>query len=242
MAFSDDESDMIIDSLAELTEKACMAVALAKEKQSNTRQVIYADDDGNDALLTVYGWRYHSWKSGDTLDLLANKHLGSPDYADIIAYFNGIKNEAAVNAGEKIKIPILTQDTKNERNKIYAEPEKQDSYGADIELDDEGDFSVIGGSFKTISGKDNLAQGVFLRLATATEKRIRLSTYGIRAAIGDALAVESYLISAITQTVQADPRISSIKEISVKGSGDKIYITISCEDINGEASSFEGEV
>ena len=242
MALDNDTTDSITDALAEMAEKACIAMALAKEKQTNVEQVVYVDEDGNDAVISVYGFRYHTWKSSDTLDLLAAEYLGDADYASVIAYFNGIKNEAAIEAGTKIKIPELNEGAANSSNRIYAEPEKQDTYGADIEIGDDGDFAAFAGDLAAISGKDNLAQGIFNRLSTASGKRLRLASYGIRNSVGDAMAVESYLASAITQTVQADPRVSSLEEITLEGEGDSLHVAISWEDTSGERGSVEGEI
>ena len=242
MTLDNDAADSLADALASLGEKACIAMALAKEKQTNVSQVIYADEDGNDAVMSIYGFRYHSWRSADALDLLAAEYLGDADYADIIAYFNGIKNEAAIEAGTRIKIPVLSESQASSENRIYAEPERQDTYGADIMIGDDGDLGTFAGDLATISGKENLAQGIFMRLSTASGKRLRLASYGIRNAIGDAMAIESYLAAAITQTVQADPRISAINEIMMKGEGDRLHVAISWEDINGEQGAFEGEV
>ena len=242
MAFDNDTTDNITDALAEMAEKACIAMALAKEKQTNVEQVVYVDNDGNDAVISVYGFRYHAWKSSDTLDLLAAEYLGDADYASVIAYFNGIKNEAAIEAGTKIKIPELNEGAANSNNRIYADPEKQDTYGADIEIGDDGDLAAFAGDLAVVSGKDNLAQGLFNRLSTASGKRLRLASYGIRNTVGDAMAVESYLASAITQTVQADPRVSSLEEITLEGDSDRLNVAISWEDINGEQGAFEGEI
>ena len=242
MTLDDDTQDSIIDALAEMAEAACIAAALAKEKQTNVTQVVYVDDDGNDAVILVYGYRQHSWKSSDTLDLLAAEYLGDADYASVIAYFNGIKDEAAIEAGTKIKIPELNEGAADSSNRIYAEPEKQDTYGADIKIGEDGDLAVFAGDLAAISGKENLAQGLFNRLSTASGKRLRLASYGIRDTIGDAQAVQSYLAAAITQTITADPRVSSLEEITLEGAGDSLHVAISWEDVNGEQGAFEGEI
>ena len=242
MTLDDDQKDALVDELAGILEKACVAVALAKEKQSNAEQVIYVDEDGNDAVVSVYGFRRHSWRSSDTLDSLAAECLGDADYASIIAYYNGIRNEAAIEAGTKIRIPLLAETQASSSNRIYAAPERQDTYGADIMIGDDGDLGSFAGDLAVISGKENLAQGIFNRLATASGKRLRLASYGIRASVGDAMAVESYLAGAITQTVQADPRISSLDEITIEGEGDRLRVKISWEDADGEQGAFEGEI
>lgn len=242
LIFDENTGDLLTESLSRMEDSACLALALAKEKQTNRMQVIYVDKDGNDALISIYDWKYHVWKSSDTLDLLAESYLGSADYADVIAYYNNISNESALPAGVKIKIPSLSENESNANNKIYAEPERQDNYGSDIEIGEDGDFAVFAGDFGTLSGKKNLAQAVLMRLTTAGKKRIRLTSYGIRSTVGDTLAVESYLTSAIMQSVMADPRIASLNEISFTGDGDKLHLLISYHDINGDTGVFEGEI
>lgn len=237
-----DRNDILTDLQAQLIENASIIVALAKEKQTNATSVVYVDKDGNDATVTVYDFIYHTWKSTDTFDKLANDILGSPDYGTIIAYFNEVKNESELKAGTKIKIPVLNENASNLNNKIYAMPEKQDNYGIDIALDDSGDIALLGGDIGTIRDKENLAQSIAMRLTTASQKRIRLASYGIRSTIGDPIAIESYLTGSIEQTIKADPRIAEIEDISFSGSGDTLKLEVTYTDINGNAGSYKGEI
>lgn len=237
-----DKEDLLTDYIAQIEEKACVAVALAKEKQTNAAAVIYVDSNGNDATVTVYDFRSHTWKSSDTFDKLAEEFLGSPDYGTVIAYFNGVANESELESGTKIKIPVLTKDSSNTDNRIYAEPSKQENYGIDIRIGDDGDFAVQGGDIKTVGGRDNLTQAIAMRLTTASGKRIRMAAYGIRSTIGDPIAVESYLSGSIEQTIRADPRIKEVNELTFAGDGDKLKLEVVYTDINGDTGTYQGEL
>ena len=237
-----DKSDMLTDYFSQLEEKACTIAALGKSKQTNTQTVVYVARDGNDTAMTVYDFRYHTWKSTDTFDKLANDLLGNPDYGTMIAYFNGIANESEIEAGTKVKIPVLSEDESNAANFIYAVPEKQENYGVDMTLDDGGDFSVAGGDFARVNGRNNLTQAIALRLTTASQKRIRIAAYGIRSSIGDPMAVQSYLLGSIEQTIKADPRISEIEEIAFRGDGDVLQLEVVYMDINGQTGSYKGGI
>lgn len=235
-----DKEDVIIDNCADMMEGSCTLVALAKEKQTNVEQVVYVNNEGEDECVSVYDFKYYTWKSTDTFDKLARDFFGDANYGTMIAYYNGIKNESDMEAGSKIKIPILEESESMMRNKIYAAPDKQENYGIDIKLDSDGNFAVMGNDIGRIEGKDNLVQSIMMRLTTAIRQRIRLSSYGIRNAIGDVMALQSYLVSSIEQTVLSDPRIKSIESLSFKGEGDALYIDIAWIDINGDDGSFEG--
>ncbi len=237
-----DKQDLLTDYLSQLEDNACITVALAKEMQTNAVAVIYVGPDGNDKTITVYDFKYHIWKSTDTFDKLANDYLGNPDYGTVIAYFNSVANESELEAGMKIKIPVLTEDSSNTNNKIYAEPDKQENYGTDIELDTDGDFALLDGDIKTITGRDNLTQAIALRLTTASKKRIRLASYGIRSTIGDPVAVESYLTGSIEQSLKADPRIAEVNELVFKGDGDQLKLEVVYTDINGDTGMYKGDM
>lgn len=237
----EDIKDALIDMNENLVSASCKIVAMIKQKQTLREPVVYVDEEGNDAIVYVYGSRQIRMNSAMTLDALADKYLGNPDYADIIAYYNGIQNEHKIEAGTIIKIPILTANTKDSNNRIYAEPGDTDNYGRDIAIDDDGDFAVSNGDIAVAKGTDNLSQAISMRLTTELGKRIRLNAYGIKAQIGED-AVKNYLISTVEQTVLNDPRLSEINEITVKSEQDKLYIAVDYTDINGNKQKANEEV
>ncbi len=237
-----DRNDILVDSCAAMLENACKMVAMTKEPQTNVMQVVYVDSDGNDAVADVYGFDLHTWKSADTFDRLAADLLGDANLGTLIAYFNEIDVESEIAAGTKIKIPILAKTSNIQGNRIYAMPEKQENYGIDIALNGNGEFDTKDGDFASVKGQDNLSQALMLRLTTASEKRIRLTSYGIRAAIGDTMAMRSYLLSSIEQTVKADPRIKDIEEISFRGNKSALELEITYTDMNGNDGTYMGEI
>jgi hypothetical protein len=119
----------------------------------------------------------------------------------------------------------------------------QENYGRDIFIGEDGDFAVsVSGDFAAISGPDNLFQAINNRLTTAVEKRIRIGVYGIRATIGDPMAIDSYLLGSIERTINEDPRIDRIEDITFEGRGDALFITVTYIDINGNKDEYQGEI
>ena len=239
-----DRQDLITENLSLMADAACKMVAKAKEKQGNAKAVVYVDNDGNDAVAYVYDFTMYTWKSNDTFDKLARDYLGDANLGTLLAYYNEIAVESEVESGTRIKMPILTETQANQNNMIYAEPDRQDNYGIDIAINDSGEFEIKGGDFGTVDGSDNLAQAIGLRLTTASQKRIRLNSYGIKNTIGDPMAIKSYLTSSIDQTIRADPRIKEIEEISYesKNKGDDLQIDVTYTDINGNTGNYKGDL
>jgi hypothetical protein len=237
-----DKMDNIVLVTNRLMDQVCRAMALAKEKQTNVEFVIYVGDDGNDAVVYVYGYKTVKTTSSTTFDKLAREELGDPSLGPLISYYNKVQNEHAQPAGTEIKIPVLTKYDGNLSNRIYAAPESQDNYGRDIALTDSGGFAADCGDFAIVKGPKNLHQALGNRLTTASEKRIRAGAYGLRNSIGDSMALRSYLLASIEQTVKEEPRVERIDEIQSEGKGDKLYIVIAFTDINGNRDSYKGDI
>jgi hypothetical protein len=237
-----DKQDRIVDLVNRLLDQSYRVMAKAKEKQTNVECVVYVDQDGNDAIAYVYDSKTVQMTSTTTFDKLARDYLGNPDLGPLISYYNKIQYEHDLEAGTDIKIPVLTKQESNQYNRIYASPQMQDNYGRDIAIGDDGDFAVAGGDLAVVSGPENLVQAIANRLTTASEKRIRIGAYGIRTAIGDPMAINSYLLGSIEQTVKEDPRIERIDDIYFEGKGDALFITLTYTDINGNRDNYEGKI
>jgi hypothetical protein len=237
-----DKKDKLVDLFNRLLDQSYRVMALAKEKQTNIECVVYVDNNGNDAIAYVYNYKTVQMTSTTTFDKLAKDHLGDPNLGSVISYYNKIQFEHAVPAGTDINIPILIKKDQNQNNRIYATPEMQDNYGRDIAIADNGDFAVKNGDLAVVSGPNNLSQAIENRLSTASTKRLRLGAYGIKAKLGDPLAIESYLFGSIEQTVKEDPRIDKIEEIYIEGKDDALYISVMYTDINGNQDKYEGKI
>jgi hypothetical protein len=238
-----DRQDRITLLLNKLMDSVFRAAALCKEKQTNIESVVYVKEDGNDGVAFIYDYKVEIMKSSTTFDNLAQTYYGDPSKGPIIAYYNKIQNEHKIEAGTAVKIPVLSKTISNQGNKIYASPDMQDNYGRDIALTDTGGFAVSpGGDFAVVIGRENLAQALGNRFTTSSEKRIRLGVYGIRAAIGDTIAINSFLFGSIERTAKEDPRIERIDDIKFYGKKDALHITVTYTDINGNQDTYKGEV
>ena len=237
-----DRNDIAIDLLNQLQDQIFRVMAIAKEKQTNIECITYVDNNGNDSIAYVYDYKKIKLTNTKTFDKVAQEYYGNPDLGSLIAFYNKIQFEHNIPVGTEIKIPIISKQTQNQNNRIYASPKMQDNYGRDISLNTDGDFAVIRGDLAVVSGNNNLYQSITNRLTTAIGKRIRNGTYGIRATIGDTVAIDSYLFGSIEMTVKEDPRIEKIEEISIEGSGDALYININYKDINGNTDVIQEEI
>ena len=239
---ADDRNDGTVLLLNRMLDSMFRATALSKEKQTGTESIVCTDRDGNDTAVFVYGFKTVRLAGTATFDALAADHLGDPSLGPLVAYYNKIQNEHGVEAGTEIRIPVLEKTRGSLGNRIYAVPEMQDTYGRDIALDSNGDFAVSCGDFAAVYGRDNLAQAVGNRLATSGGKRIRMGAYGIRAATGDTLSLNSFLLASIEQTVSEDPRIERVDAVEFSGIKDTLRIRVTYTDIAGNRDTHTGEI
>jgi hypothetical protein len=195
----------------------------------------------NATIVLSYGNKNVTITDTDTLESLAQTYYGSPDRAIDIATYNGIASLEEVSVGSTIKIPILQKSKAAGNNRIYARREDRDNYGKDILINDNGMVEAsVTGDFKLTGDVTNLEQAVLLRLKESVRKRIRLNMYGIKTNISDPSASVAYIISSIDMTMRAEPRISEVDNISFKGAGDTLDVTVDYRDINNISGNFTG--
>ncbi len=198
---------------------------------------------GTQRLVLSYGDSEAMLKSTDTLESLAAHYYGSPDRALDIAAYNGVASIDELQPGSPIRIPVLRQSQRNAQNRIYARPEDRDNYGRDIALTDDGFIRASpNGDYMTVSGADNLAQAVLLRLRESVNKRVRLNAYGIRTNISDPTAGVAYILSSVDLTVRSDPRVKSVDNIRFSGAGDALDIRVDYSDIDGAGGGTAGRI
>lgn len=236
-----DIQDKLVAEVYDIDDNINKMKKLAKETYANCETIIYVDENGNDASIIVYDHKNMIWKSSDTFDAIAEKEYGDASFGALLAYYNGIKKEFEIEAGTKIKLPIFTKDKNILENKVYYPPMQKELYGRDIGIDDNGNLKTFGGDFAIISDKSNLTQGLLNRLTTAFAKRIRLTSYGIRAEIGEPSIVKSYVLSSVEQTVLADPRVAEVTEINLDGKGDKMNVSVLYIDHNNIQGKATGD-
>lgn len=219
---------------------------IVKEVSRSSSQNSLAVDPGNsktsDEVIPIYGYMTQTVSDADTWDGLALKYYNDTSYSKILATYN-LSQGIDLVMGNKIKIPIINQaKSMNVNNLIYAEPEKLDNYGIDIQLDNDGNLDTLRGDFSLVSESRNLSQAINNRLCTTLNSRIRLNVYGIKTIIGGTDIANAYIISSIEKTMMQDPRVKSIEGIAFKGMGDVITVSVTYTDINGEKQIYGGRI
>ena len=139
-------------------------------------------------------------------------------------------NGQPLQAGDTLFIPQLIESDNN----VY--PKKGDTtFFTDLKLDSTGDLVLKDSDLATISGVDNLKQGLINRLLTEQGTFRYSPSYGIPAIIGASVDSKTVAIlsSTINNQLRSDPRISSVKDVNILVDGDQL--AVSCESlvING---------
>ena len=172
-------------------------------------------------------------EQGDTLTNLAAKYLGDARQWKILAIFNALQPPYisdqnlpyTLGVGETILIPGFGKSDRRRASLAtlgvpYDAPPLEHFLGVDALLEDgpdgRADFVVdtAGGSvdIKLVRGLDNLSQGLRTRIRTERGSDILYRNLGMRRVIGvgvTALDLEQVQYTII-DTIQADPRVSSV--------------------------------
>ena len=189
-------------------------------------------------VLVTYGHFILVASSETRLDALAKKIYGSPDYADMLATYNGIVGDSEIFPGMNLKIPFLSYTQAQRFNEVYS-PDG-DFYGSDIALDDSNDLQL--GEFNdyaTTDGEANLAQAVNLRMSEQDGARVRLDLYGIKMGGGgfDAFSA-AVMITSIRESLLQDARFRAVTGFSVRSEGDGMQLAFTVETETGGAVGF----
>ena len=217
---------------------------LSKNLNDISVAVIPGEMNENDRVITTYGYKVVALSDAETSwDQLAQDYYGDPSMSNILATYNNLPTDEPLKAGQSILIPNLNiADSKTSENEVYNSPDIKDNYGKDIFIEDK-DFGIYNGDLALVDGVNNLEQALLNRYSTLIGARIRVEAYGIQASIGDALSATSALIQAsVHQTTVEDPRVDSVEDISFKGKGDSLTVSVIYIDKNGAKRNFGGTI
>jgi len=221
--------------LSDLTEQEAEIVENLLDKSIDEQDVVY-----------VYGHISIKIDSTTSLEKLALEYYGDASLQELIAVYNKLEDSTDLEIGSTLKVPVLIQGDVPSNNFIYSQ-DLIDVYGADILLDNLGN-PVIGesGDYLRVGGVDNVIQALNLRLNQSLGSRLRLTVYGINANVGSAanrFAPISYILANIKETVMQDPRVSNVLNSSLRGDGDKLYISFDTHTIKvGDSIPFKGGI
>lgn len=190
------------------------------------------------SFILTYGEIEITATSETRLDVLAKKIYGSPDYADLIAKYNGITGDVDIEPGMKIKVPNINYTTTLRDSEIYSFT--PDTYGTDISLSDNGDLVLAEyNDFGSTTGEGNISQAIVLRLSESLGARIRVPDYGIKNGGGayDPFTI-AVLVTSIRETLLQDPRIATVYRFTFQQDGDTISLHFDVELTSGQTSSY----
>jgi hypothetical protein len=198
--------------------------------------------DGQSQTITVYGRQFVAVPTGIKLESIALSAYGDPDYAKIIADYNGITSNSDLSAGQILAIPVIDDSREDFGNQVF-DVEGRDFHGTDISIAG-GELVILdSGDYGTISGKENLLQSITMRLSEDLGGRLRDTTYGITQMIGMAnveIEPATYIATAIRDTVMQDPRVREITGLRFRGEGDKLFVNFDFTSNAGENITYQG--
>lgn len=221
-----------------------VSASVSKNLNDISLAVIPGESGEDDRVITTYGYKVVALTDAETSwDQLAMDYYGDATLSNLLATYNNLPTDEPLKAGQSILIPNLNMaDSKTSENEVYNTPDVKDNYGKDLLIKDK-DFGVYNGDIAVIDGVENLEQALLNRYSTLIGARIRVEAYGIQASIGDALSATSALIQAsVHQTTVEDPRVDSVEDISFKGKGDSLTVSVIYIDKNGAKRNFGGTI
>ena len=149
--------------------------------------------------------------------------------------FKKIGIDGIIIPGDKIKIPAgftvsdpifdANIDDTNKSTDPLTDSEK--ALGVDLEVTPEGDIAIFSNDAKLIAGKDNLIQGLFLKLAYDLGDVLSDETIGVGSLVGNKQMSALKVRDIVAHTIESDPRIESINDFYLQQAGSESHIYVS---------------
>lgn len=199
-------------------------------------------------LTTIFGWGrlrlgYMQWSSemqaGFTaaqLAALPQQNLlylvGVPNHtygsgAPVAVYADpALQRSFVLGTGMLLRLPA---DASSSNVLLISDSEYRDLLGTDLALGRDGTLSLALRDLATVSGVDNLAQALRIRLTTELGELIRYPDYGnaLLARIGSTdPSLRLFAYAEVSRAVLADPRIERLRSLSVDQAGDALRVSV----------------
>lgn len=213
---------------------------VAEVKRSNntlTYTVLPGDSDTDDRIVLVYGFKEKTIKENESFDSIAAEIYGDPTLGVLIQMYN---QKETLKPGDNIFIPILNQtENTSKNNAIYNSPKSYDIYGVDVAQDK---LSFLNGDLSVVRKEENLDQAISSRLTTVLNSRVRNLVYGIQSEVGSSNMSSNYVLASIRKTLEEEPRIKEIENISFNSTNGELNINVAYKDINDFSRMWGGNV
>lgn len=180
----------------------------------------------------------HEVIAGETLPDIAERYLEDRGYWVDIATLNGMTSIDTVAAGGPLLgglilfVPVADGAQLPGLN-------PQDLYGVDMRLGPDGDLLLLGNpkDVQTVSGVDNLRQGLTNRFLTTQGDNATFPNHGLPLLVGEGGTEDRVANAAIEAEAQlrAEQRVAKITDLSIVDDGDSLLLTSTVEPVVGKA-------
>lgn len=199
--------------------------------------------NGNIALFAESAVRQIKYQAGLTLERMAQKELGDSSRWGEIVEVNGLKapyitddlsdlTPNVLHPGDTVLIPTPAQNGFSQvppakeikTTKNLSELEK--SLGTDLKLTAGFDLSLSGsGDFEVVSGVDNMAQAVIVKLAYEKGEVMRYPEMGAGTVPGTKFPPIENIKDGLTNTLLQDTRVQGIEDLSIIRDNSGVFIS-----------------
>lgn len=206
-------------------------------------QDMIARFDGNIALFAETAVRQIKYESGLTLERMALRELGDSTRWGEIVEVNGLKAPYVTDdlsttlknvfkPGDAVLIPT---SAKNGFSQVPAAKEikttkglsdLEKSLGTDLKVTKDFDLSISNsGDLEVVSGAENMAQAVILKLSYEKGEVIRYPEMGANLKVGGKFPPIEAIKDGLVNTLLQDTRIEGIEDLSIIRNGSAVYLS-----------------
>ena len=223
------------------------------EQDTYNQQIAKLNEQTGTKYQESTGFGFARLKTYMTIQMLAQEILGDRSRWVELVVLNKlsspyiVKDEASrqklkkagidgiIIPGDKIKIPVAFVKSNAIYDVVIDKPNKvtdhmttaEKELGVDLALSPEGDIDLSSGDARLIGGKDNLIQGLFLKLAYDLGDVLSDETIGAGSLIGEKQVNALEVRDRVANTIERDPRITSINDFYLQQAGAEAHIYVS---------------
>lgn len=200
---------------------------------------------GNIELFAESSVRQIKYETGLTLERMAQRELGDSTRWGEIVEVNGLKSpyitddlsstlKNVLRPGDAVLIPTPARNgfsqtpSAKEIKTTRGLSEMERSLGTDLKMTSNFDLSISNsGDLEVVSGAQNMAQAVLLKLSYEKGEVMRYPELGANLRVGTKFPPIETIKDGLTNTLLQDTRIEGIEDLSIIRNGPAVYLTFS---------------